>query len=455
MRILFRLRKIASILHFRELEDQYIYFSPLNDENDRYEGKSIAYLKCDENQWKSFFLNFYRFICLYTQANLLGITDIPFSNLAIPPLKSNTNFTKYPGIQRFSSSVGVKTFSSKLADQEITVYIFQLRILLFLLVQYSLLYIAESGVSPQSNTRLFVNSRINKLNNLFEGIGSNEFELFQKEKFDEFLKTIPQMVKEVFKEMDNDVHKIPSRNDCVNQKLPNAFVDASATFDLVDDYIDGILRMTLESSYAASFLTDSANDSMWERYAGNDGVCLEFPDSGLDLKIKNAIQHLNYQKVHYGSKPHFNIIDNLGLLTVNQINILFGNSFNQITSSFNQITSGNEDLWRKKYWRNSQDAALFKSSAWKSENESRLILTENFIDDFECPLSLRAHYKFEDLRSLTFGPDTSNVNMNKILEILDKKCKQNGINNFQTYIVKMNERSGKVKRNAFKKINQK
>lgn len=51
----------------------------------------------------------------------MEITDISFSNLAIPPLNFDKGFANCPGIERFSSFVGVKTFSSKLADQEITV----------------------------------------------------------------------------------------------------------------------------------------------------------------------------------------------------------------------------------------------------------------------------------------------------------------------------------------------
>lgn len=112
----------------------------------------------------------------------------------------------------------------------------------------------------------------------------------------------------------------------------------------------------------------------------------------------------------------------------------------------NQFRSGIDlDDWRKKYWDRFFRDITIKTKDWEYEREYRLILAENLskLDEKE---KRTLTYNFNSLKGVVFGIKTSDENRLRIIEIIQRKCRENNRTDFKFYQAYYSSENGDIRK---------
>ena len=107
--------------------------------------------------------------------------------------------------------------------------------------------------------------------------------------------------------------------------------------------------------------------------------------------------------------------------------------------------AGDEDSWRKGYWDNFYRDITVKTKDWAYEQEIRLILTSmlsNMADKRQRTLT----YDFNSLKGIIFGINTPDLDKLKIIEIIERKCRENNRAEFNFYQAYYSPESGDIRK---------
>jgi hypothetical protein len=215
-------------------------------------------------------------------------------------------------------------------------------------------------------------------------------------------------------------------------------------------YVRQLEQLLYSEWYTACFVGDPTQAAMWGNYGdGHKGVCLRFKTpldaSGrptITLRQQTGIRsgkvgpepifgevaHPLY-KIEY--RPKFVEIDffrSLGTLNRPMLNFWLTAESGELSTRVADIFA-ESDEWRRQYWANSVTAITTKLCDWAHEGEYRATL--GGLNDFSNSASRKLRYRFSDLDGIIFGVKTSTADKLRIMDIIAKKCKQEGRISFQ------------------------
>jgi hypothetical protein len=113
------------------------------------------------------------------------------------------------------------------------------------------------------------------------------------------------------------------------------------------------------------------------------------------------------------------------------------------------LVENNEQAWRDRYWTAFGKLMTTKLIAWRSEAEYRLAVSSP-LGPFDDSTRRKLTYRFSDLESIVFGIRTSLEDKRRIIEIVDKKCRETGRTSFDFCQATYNSRTGAIEMRAFK-----
>jgi hypothetical protein len=208
-------------------------------------------------------------------------------------------------------------------------------------------------------------------------------------------------------------------------------------------YMQNIDRTMYGKWYAACFVKDCRNPTVWSHYGdAHKGICLKFRTNALnDLPIiqlhgivgiksqsgKSDLTYgdktLQFSKVHYTKRyPEIDFFTSLGQVRDRDINQFWYADVNGNMSERMKDIFTDRDKWHKTYWERFYEIISTKLDTWAYENEYRLIITELMID-YDTPVKRKLKYKFADLEGIIFGMNTLEEDKLLVFKIIESKCR--------------------------------
>ena len=103
----------------------------------------------------------------------------------------------------------------------------------------------------------------------------------------------------------------------------------------------------------------------------------------------------------------------------------------------------------ERYWSGFERDIVLKSKDWDHEKECRLIL-HGLLDDTldDCHRTLT--YDFKSLKGVIFGMKTSDENKVKIIEVIEKKCRESDRTDFQFHQAYYSAEHGDIRKHEIR-----
>ena len=217
--------------------------------------------------------------------------------------------------------------------------------------------------------------------------------------------------------------------------------------NFVDHYLKSLRTLLYPDWYAACFMDDISNASVWGHYAnGHKDVCLKFrarPSNGhdcLSLHIPNAensdgvmwnIAAVPFKPVSYSpTLVRLNFFTAMGNLPRPILNKVWRSSRMGVLSPIEREVHGDEDKWRTGYWQDIEGSITTKLKDWEYEREYRLTFWSG-INDITEPSMRCMKYDFNDLEGIVFGIKTSEADKRRIVQLVRSKCREAGRKDFE------------------------
>ena len=220
-------------------------------------------------------------------------------------------------------------------------------------------------------------------------------------------------------------------------------------YDFPNKFLNEIERQLWPKWYTACFMKDYRNSSIWGHYGDKHaGVCLIFEpvktgeDDGLALYqgIGGGVRTTRFSEINYVDKPSdVDFFRSIGRLPVD---LLMRQWYTDEEGNISECAAhiprdGDMDssdvvTWRKGYWDSFYRDITAKTKDWEYEQEYRLIL-EDGLRQFDEKESRSLTYDFNSLKGIIFGIKTSDENRSRIIEIIQKKCRENNRTDFKFF----------------------
>ena len=223
-------------------------------------------------------------------------------------------------------------------------------------------------------------------------------------------------------------------------------------------YIASLESLGHPAWYAACFVEDASNASMWASYAdGHKGLCLKFAaETGADRSTLSLYQAVgigggkNGPKTHFGYKPlpfeamqygdeypEISFFETLGAIPGERLAFWYAGPDGQRSTASAEILE-NQDHWRTGYWKDYHAGRVTKTRDWGHEGEQRLVLGASI------PQPRRLKYQFKDLAGICFGIKTPAEDKLRVMRIIEKKCIAERRANFEFYQARFSHRTKKI-----------
>lgn len=460
---LYRFRSIDALLDkYHELENQTIYFASPEELNDPMEGFRDIVWSGDRIVWTNFFKHFV--YCLHVSilqltihrgSKELGVDNIPIlgSWYQLPTPKAQTlfdeiwhRFLNLPNIPEIIEALS--NTNRKIRYRELGLYFRFIHSVLLDEIEES--YIVHGLISESTTPRPP------------GGL------LTVQDKLDLIFLSITEMNESQSEERANAVFQSTEvRNDELrvalqlkNPNPPGIFRKniQLVIYDFPKIYLEGLERLLWPKWYTACFMEDYHNSSVWAHYGGQHrGICLIFePKKTLDNSntlnlhevADNNAKAMSFHEISYRDKPgEVDFFPSIGNLSPAALMKWWYTDEEGNQSEFaNQFRSGIDlDDWRKKYWDRFFRDITIKTKDWEYEREYRLILAENLskLDEKE---KRTLTYNFNSLKGVVFGIKTSDENRLRIIEIIQRKCRENNRTDFKFYQAYYSSENGDIRK---------
>ncbi|WP_321392774.1 DUF2971 domain-containing protein [uncultured Desulfuromusa sp.] len=440
----YRFRPISKLLGKNELEEQIIYFAPPDQLNDPMEGYRDIYWSGDVTIWKCFFRHY--LLCLERMCSLLIIAgeDHPLSEKDMPVFGGGDDFPteQYKNLfskisKSFFSIKNVGLLINQIASRSTPVRRDELLFYLTCIHELAIEIIFQSY--KEENLVQFGKGKQYKDSQLLEKIIQDDFFTSIEKAINE-KDSRGQIIDFLFAAQRNIQHQteiIHRYNGLINNNKKNKNL---VFVEFTEKYIKQLEKLLYPEWYAACFMSQCNNSSIWGNYADNHtGACLIFraQNEGENYYLnvngingwssssgpKRGIIKLKFYPIKY--IKGFGEIDffrSLGRLPMPTLNSVWYNFDSQKSECADDIFT-NETEWRERYWGNFYRDITTKSNDWKFEKESRLILSSS-LDSFLKKEDRLLNYHFDSLFGIIFGINTTIEDKLKIISIIDKKCEK-------------------------------
>ncbi len=449
----YRFRSINSLLgNYKELEHQSIYFAEPKSLNDPMEGYRDIYWEGDFVVWRNLFKNY--LLCLEKVCSLAIISgeEYPLTIDDIPIFSGEEDFPTdtYKKIffnisQAFFENESINSLLESLSKRTVPVRTNELKFYLTAIHGLALEiihieYEKEKFIPIRKAQTIDMEEPLkNFLNNDFIGIIEQSYNKKESEQ-----KLVDILLK-ASHSINDQLELINRFNKIINDEQKNRnFV----LLDFPKNYLFQLEKLLFPNWYTACFMSECTNSSVWGHYGDNHrGVCLVFNSDAADdrkaLKLKGIIGYGSRGKTYGFSSYSFHPIDYksgfgsidffrmIGRMSVNKLQSMWYTLDDSVSKCAGEIFS-DKDNWRSKYWDSFYRDILIKSKDWSYENEYRLILSST-LDDFIDPRDRTLNYDFSSLKGIIFGINTKTEHKLEIMEIIERKCIENGRVDFKFY----------------------
>lgn len=437
--MLYRFRSVDKLINekYKELKDQYFFFAPPDTLNDPLEGYVDFFWKADKIAWLGLFKNYVWQVYYTLQSAMLQYslndmkkmyftrTEIHFKETNLPKIRVEIEkkFSDEPIINEISTILGS-------SDKEIT----QPALHVILSLVHSLALFHVNKFFQSKGIEVFRTSDwLNEKADFIKGRQYNDIieiikEILVNEQESESILLVDQNIRL------DIVRKI---NNLSEEK---AEMSEYILMDFPEHYTKHVVDLAYANWQTVCFNHSYSDPKMWSHYADNHtGVCLMFDFSSaecvqlesLDASSDDKIKQLYIRPIDYTVPPsRINFFLTLGILWADErVHWFFHN--NEKSTVLSSILE-NVEKWREEYWTNFERRFLRKGSAWKSEEEERLVLDDSFYDHSSAD-KRKYKYNFDKLHGIIFGINTKLSDKKEVIKILKEKCEENGREQFHVY----------------------
>jgi hypothetical protein len=455
-RYFYRFRSVDALLGARaELDSQEIYFASPAELNDPMEGFKDLYWQGDEIVWRNLIRHYA--LCLFNTvmtiiflgADFDKSRHCQFAHHTEADLPSDEARKMYADIcdELFSHEVVgdliamLATTSAKVRRDELGFYLRALNPLVFTLAKAALA-IPPVDICGDAAGQAIATGQLKSLGDMIRQ-RADHAELAEPI-FD--AGTITTMQLALIYDINNDL-----------SPTQKAWSFLAREFD--DFYIRYLEGLVHTDWYAACFLEDASNASMWASYAdGHKGMCLKFtadvaPSGGASLSLYQAVsiggskgdiqthygyRPLPFEAVRYGDDyPEISFFETLGAIRGERLAFWYAGPDGKRSTSSAQIL-GNQDEWRTGYWKDYHAGRVIKTGDWAHEREHRLVLGSSITQ----PRTLK--YQFKDLAGICFGIKASAEDKLRVMRIIEQKCLAERRTDFEFYQARFSHRTRKI-----------
>jgi hypothetical protein len=438
---MYRIRPLKMILgeEFQELERQEIYFSPFDEQNDPLEGTIDMFWQGDIIVWENLLRHY--LLCLSNKF-LIAILSNDSSDFLkdkkIPIWMTTKDFPFTQIKEYFFSKQEIIALLKFLSNRKILIrrneLLFHLRQINFIALNSIMSVYIENGLYENSKIFSFLQTHKTKIIEYISALENIEEAMIEK-----FFKVDDSILEQ------NVININYILKDFLNNKLLYLLLY------FPKDYLLLIYELVYKKWYISCFMSSCNNASIWANYGENHkGVCLKFKAHNennqlylpiecpigfnLDGKIIGTSKML-FEKIEYGNDI-VQVDFFRSLLTIPK-QTLYKEWYTNETGKrsvcadvLERLNIGEKE--QSEYWNKLIKIATSKTTDWKEEKEYRLILTPMSID-FSNKKDRLFKYNFNDLDGLIFGIRTPIEDKIKIIEILERKCKEHCRKDFKLY----------------------
>ncbi|HET6912002.1 MAG TPA: DUF2971 domain-containing protein [Rhodanobacteraceae bacterium] len=445
----YRFRSVDALLgEHAELQRQSIYFASPEELNDPMEGLADFYWKGDAVAWRNLIRHF--FTCLIhavTQYEIVReeqkITwdHLPWRNTSeLPPIPLTQKTKELAG--RFLATEELAQLVEYLVERDVGVTEEELHTHLRCIHGLAVIAIRADfeagGLMPPGKLpapkKLELSPFLAGLNALFQDKANAAKHL--------------NVARAIFRSTNHMFDQLQTIT-----RLQNS-LDARANFDFVyldfcRAYLGQVKKLVHPDWYAACFVNNFRNASMWGHYAqGHTGVCLKFRSArmgdsdSLSLSAPSTAnldgpqwirQKFPFKRITYGdSRPMINFFATLGRLPMGAIRDCWYTDVDGRRSELMESVFNREGDWREEYWSSFDASITRKLNDWKYEEEYRLTFWSN-INDISDPSMRVLTYDFADLEGIIFGIRTSEADKLRIIRLIHDKCAETGRKEFNFF----------------------
>jgi hypothetical protein len=449
---LYRFRSAESFLERKELDNQEIYFSSLDQLNDPLEGFKNIFWSGDKIVWKNLLKNY--LLCLLHVNGLFFIggdkyeikdDDIPvFNPCPLPDIHSKVYqescrlFFENELIQKYP--IWLSSDEKKISRNELLFYLKSLHryALKCIFIQFDI-HIHQPKI--------------------FEFLQKSEEELLPDDKIKEN-KEETYFSKKI---IEDQLYLITLQN---NQELINSSNKRFIFFEFTEKYLKQLESLIYYQYYVACFSDDYKNPALWGYYGDcHKGICLKYKTSVNNenqpvIKLRSINGFTGYKnkskptfgfaerkfiKVNYSEKhPEIDFFRSLGRLPIPLLYEHWYTDENKNISSCADIL--NDEKWQAGYWKIFESNINTKLHGWSHEKEYRLSFFSFLFDlkDPEFIIHRKLKYNFKDLEGIIFGVQTHLKEKIKIIRIISDKIKKENHKDFKFYQAYYSQKTGNI-----------
>ena len=436
----FRFRSIKQLLgKYQELEGQTIYFASPEELNDPMEGFRDIVWSGDKIVWTNLFKNYVH--CLfwtYSLAQVLGDTDeLKFNDI---PIWGRWDEPPSPQAKILFDRIWEKVFNKcclgglaenlsnmkrKVRDNELLFYLSPIHIDVVLEIQAE--FVKHGLITKLKHSLLRIFHNVTQLNN-------NWFFKLMDQSGDE------KKIEDIY----SSLYQIKSTQKlaimCMSRTDSNEIFEKNKRlllFTFPEVYVKRLESLLWPQWYTASFMKNYKNLLAWGHYGdGHKGVCLIFEavESGNSNSLALNHNPRSFYEVRYGAKAvEIDFFRSIGSLPVAALMKLWYSDEDGNRSKCSSHIGTGRDMgpWMESHWKNFYHSISIKSKDWSYEQEYRLVLG-GVVGELEKSQQT-LNYDFSSLKGIIFGMRTSEEDKQKIIEIIERKCREEKRTDFEFF----------------------
>jgi hypothetical protein len=454
---LYRIRSCSALLDgFKELENQEIYFAHPKELNDPMEGLSDIFWEGDGIVWKNLFKHYIRVFDRAISLYLIGgeqspieLEKLPFVHFDDLSMSDKHKSIHEELFQDFFAEPAIVSYISKLTSKKMCLrrsqFLMHLRILHPFVISIFTRCYERNNLLPKdthkNKNHIDLVARVKNLHTTIDLMP--EVPIAEELNREAAIETLFTFQNLTLSQIDL-IHYFNNSIRIHEQNRVAVFVN------FPDVYVNQIENLVRPQWYAACFMEECKNSSLWGHYGANHtGICLKFRTqkhgSKPALNLKRTIGYngngpivdwfpCEFEKVSYTDEliplDFFDLLP--GRLPIPTLNRLW--YFNDLGIKSIRASSffDDEHKWRLNYYDTRRRLLTRKSSDWRFENEYRLVLQSDLVD-FSDPSSRKITYDFNSLDGVIFGIKTPVSEKLSVAKIIEAKCRQHKRKDFKFF----------------------
>ena len=429
----YRFRTLKNIFEYKELENLEIYFATPEELNDPMEAYKEIIFQGDIVIWRNLFRHY--IACFLDEYMRFHFNQEQKMNDIDAEYKID-----YLTYGLFSGSKYMQNTFNKISNEFLEYYDEEIKIL------------SEKNRVCKQELIYYLHF----FNELIVSMINIECFISLKEEIDYYY-TLKMSIKNRFKHMIKNVLNIDffdvKRKDMLSYYNEYINMENLYYIKFTEEYVNGLIKHFYPYEYIASFSDNYDDHTIWSHYTDNQkGICLIYKnDINFILDEKNYLLFSNkLHKVRYSNQlMKTNFFKDTYIFEykeyMNFWKLDTKNNMKSISYKKKKLSYFNHNIEYatifQKYTKKSIDFLTRKLKNWTYENEYRLILLSYWINLQKQDKLIK--YDFNSLDGIIFGIRTPITDKLKIIDIIQKLCKQHNRNHFNFYQA-YTDKNGKI-----------